>query len=103
MKKIESFEEEFVAVQGLSLETSYATIKKEKGVKLCVSVGYRAEDDYGWFELYDEKTGGDDWYAEGGLWFNNEELTDYDGVFSLPPCISDYLKEKGFDVSYVED
>jgi hypothetical protein len=47
---------------------------------------------------YDEKSGGDQWYAEGGLWFGGLELTDYDGVFSLPSFIADFLEKKGFDV-----
>lgn len=101
--KIENFEVNFEATQGLSLENSFGTIKTEKGIKLDVNIGYRSEDNYGWFEFYDQATGGDKWYAEGGLWFNGNELIDYDGVFSLPPFIYEHLKTKGFDVSYVED
>lgn len=102
MKKIENFEETFEVVKGLSLETSYGRVRHENDVVISVTIGYRAEDDYGWFEIYDVKTGGDNWYADGGLWFNDEELTDYDGVFELPEFIWEYLKSKGFDVSYVE-
>lgn len=102
MKKIENFEDTFEVVKGLSLETSYGRIRHENDVVISVTIGYRAEDNYGWFEIYDVKTGGDNWYAEGGLWFNDEELTDYDGVFELPEFIWEYLKKKGFDVSYVE-
>ena len=39
-----------------------------RGRKMEVTVGIKNED-YGWFELYDEETGGDYIYAEGGLWF----------------------------------
>ena len=56
---------------------------------------------YGWFELYDIETGGDEWYAEGGLWLEGNVVTEYDGVFALPPAITDKLKEWGYDVSEV--
>jgi len=75
MIKIADFQENFEAIEGLSLETSYGRIRQEDDVVLCVTIGYTAEKEYGWFELYDEKSGGDDWYAEGGLWFDNNELT----------------------------
>ncbi len=95
---MESFNENFKVVDGLIRQTSYGVVDKEKDVVISVSVGYRAEDDYGWFELYDEKSGGDKWYAEGGLWFNGLELVDYDGVFELSSFIADFLHKKGFDV-----
>ena len=95
---MESFNENFKVVDGLIRQTSYGVVDKEKDVVISVSVGYRAEDDYGWFELYEEKSGGDKWYAEGGLWFNGLELVDYDGVFELSSFIADFLHKKGFDV-----
>jgi len=95
---MKSFEESFKVVDGLIRQTSYGVVDKEKDVVISVSVGYRAEDNYGWFEFYDEKSGGDQWYAEGGLWFNGLELVDYDGVFSLSSFIADFLEKKGFDV-----
>ncbi len=95
---MKSFEESFKVVDGLIRQTSYGVVDKEKDVVISVSVGYRAEDNYGWFEFYDEKSGGDQWYAEGGLWFGGLELTDYDGVFALPSFIADFLEKKGFDV-----
>ena len=52
--------------------------------------------------MYDEETGGNEWYAEGGLWFDNKELTDYDGVFELPQPVINKLKELGYDTSYVD-
>jgi uncharacterized protein YabN with tetrapyrrole methylase and pyrophosphatase domain len=103
MKKIADFNETFEAIEGLSLETTHGRITSEKDVVLEVTIGYTAEKDYGYFELYDVKTGGDKWYAEGGLWFDNEELTDYDGVFELPPFVWEYLEQKGFNVDYVKD
>jgi hypothetical protein len=103
MTKIEGFTTKFTAKQGLSLETSFGRIKAEDDVELEGTIGYDADMQYGWFEFYDSESGGDDWYAEGGLWFEEETLTDYDGVFSLPTFIFKYLKSKGFDVSEMND
>jgi hypothetical protein len=103
MTKIEGFTTKFTAKQGLSLETSFGRIKAEDDVELEGTIGYDADREYGWFEFYDSESGGDEWYAEGGLWFQNETLTDYDGVFSLPFFIFKYLKSKGFDVSEMYD
>jgi hypothetical protein len=91
---------EFKAVENLSLENSFGTIKEQSGIELDVTIGI--DDESGWFEFYDTETGGDDWYAEGGLWFDGKELTDYDGVFALPVCIIEKLKELGYDPSYAE-
>lgn len=45
----------------------------------------------GGFEWYS-----DDYYAEGGLWFDdNGFLRDYDGVFSLPPVVAKWLVSEG--------
>ena len=101
--KIADFKEEYKAIQGLSLENSFGRIASQKDVELDVTIGYTADEDYGYFEFYDVKTGGDNWYAEGGLWFDNGELTDYDGVFELPPFIWEMLEKKGLNVDYVKD
>ena len=39
-----------------------------------------------------------DLHAEIGLWFDGKELSDYDGVFSLPREIGEMLKEAGYVV-----
>ena len=93
---------EFNAIENLSLENSFGTIKAEENIELSVTIGIRDTDVSGWFELYDTETGGDEWYGEGGLWFEGKELTDYDGVFSLPGCIINKLKELGYDTTYAE-
>ena len=93
--------ETFQAVQALSLENSFSTIKAEDNVTLEVTVGINSED-YGWFELYDVETDGDEWYAEGGLWIENNVITGYDGIFTLPTVVIDKLKEWGYDVSEIE-
>jgi len=93
--------ETFQTVQSLSLENSFGTIKAEDNITLEITVGINS-DDYGWFELYDIESGGEDWYAEGGLWIKDKVITDYDGVFSLSPVITEKLKEWGYDTSEVE-
>jgi hypothetical protein len=92
---------EFETTQHLSLENSFGTIKQAE-VKIQVSVGIRDHGRSGWFEIWDEETGGDEWYATGGLWFEGKKMVDYDGVFSLPQCICDCLRTNGFDPSYAE-
>jgi hypothetical protein len=37
-------------------------------------------------------------YAEIGLWFEGKELSDYDGVFTLPREVGEILKDAGFVV-----
>ena len=93
-------EHNFKVKQKVSLETSYGTIVGPTEVELDVTVGIKDES-YGWFELYDIESGGEEWYAEGGLWFDNKALTDYDGVFTLPKCVEDKLKELGYDLSKI--
>ena len=83
-------------------ETFEATTPR--GRKMEVTVGIKNED-YGWFELYDEETGGDYIYAEGGLWFTKHEgktyLQDYDGVFELPEYIMGKLVEWGYSMDWI--
>ena len=99
---MKSFKDKFKVVNGLIRQTSGGIINKENDVELDVIVEYRSGDNNGWFEFYDTKTGGDKWYASGGLWFSKNKLTDYDGVFSLSSFVISCLKKKGFDVSEVE-
>ena len=64
MKKTIKFE----ATQGLTMASSYGVTRKEDNVKLEVIVSIRDES-RGSFELYDIESGGENWYAEGGLCF----------------------------------
>ena len=54
----------------------------------------------GWYETYDENTGGERFYAEGELEVDFEpnggvSLTGYDGCFELPAHIIEALEKKG--------
>ena len=86
---------EFKAVESLRLENSFGTIKEQENIELNVTIGINDEG-YGWFEVYDIETEGNEWYAEGGLWFKDKEVVDYDGVFALPNCVEEKLKELGY-------
>ena len=47
----------------------------------------------GYFEYYDEESGGEDMYAEGSIWVENGKVRDYDGVFELPEVILEWLNQ----------
>ena len=66
--------ETFTTTQSLVLENSFGVIDSEDNVVLEVTVGINS-DEYGWFEMYDVERGGDDWYAEGGLWIEDKKIT----------------------------
>ena len=85
----------------LTYENSFGTIREQKEVKLNCTLGIN-DDTYGWFEIYDEESGGDEWHAEGSLWFDNKDVTDYDGVFSLPSGVLELLKENGYNTEEVQ-
>jgi len=92
----------FQATESLRLENSFGTMKVQEGVILNVIMEIDEKCDCGWFELYDDATGGYDWHADGGLWFDGKELIDYDGVAGLPLCIINKLEELGFDAEYAK-
>lgn len=56
-------------------------------------IGISSEKQYGYFEHDDY---GEDY--GGGLWFENNELIDYDGVFSLPKEVIEKIEALGFIV-----
>ena len=89
----------WVDVSDVFSENSFGVINEEAKVELTfnVSVGALKEDGTrrGSFEWY---SGDLEWYAEGGLWFRGDELTDYDGCYSLASQIIEKLHEEGYDV-----
>ena len=55
-----------------------------------------ADRQRGGFEIYDIESGGEDYYGEGGMWFDdNGYLTDYDGCGSLDNRIIEWLDGLG--------
>lgn len=94
--------ETFKVTEKLSLETSYGSVRKPVDVELEITVGIK-DSTYGYYELYDTLTGGEDWYAEGGLWFQGKDLIDYDGMFSLSGAVINKLKEWGYNVDDFEE
>lgn len=88
----------FNTKQNLILENSFGTIREESDVNLIVNLSLFIKDTYSAFEFYDEDTGGENWYAEGGIWHSKDKVIyEYDGVFSLPKPIIHKLNELGFD------
>jgi len=78
-------------------------------------VGFIPSEEYGFFEYYDEESGGENIHAEGGLWFDaeidvdddgqwvcNMKCVDYDGVFELSDVIIELCKEMNLDMSEIE-
>ena len=101
MKKEKPKQYNKTTTEHLTLENSFGIIRENAEVKLNCTVGIK-DHTYGWFEVFDEETGGQDWHAEGGLWFDNWEVTDYDGVFSLPSGVIELLNEKGYNTEEVQ-
>ena len=63
-------------------------------VNMRITASANRETGRGCFEIYDLETGGNSYYAEGGLWFNDKGyLTDYDGTYSLDSRIIEWLDE----------
>ena len=97
--KIEKKREDFQVTAYVTKSTSYGIIDKQDGVELDVTLEMDFDKQYGWFEISDVETGGDDWYSSGGIWVKGNKVVDYDGVFSLSDFIIDKLKAWGYDVS----
>ncbi len=90
---------EWDVVSDVYKENSFGIVDEAEKVELKfhVSVGAIKEDGSrrGSFEWYSPDL---EWYAEGGLWFREDELVDYDGVYSLSDEIILKLHDMGFDV-----
>lgn len=87
----------WTATETLNLENSFGLVATKKNVKVNYSL-WIIDDSHGGFEL---DGGSDDWYAEGGLWFEGMDLVDYDGVFELPKTIIDKLQELGYNTEAI--
>ena len=76
---------------------SWGATEPEK-VTMRFHISFNEERQYGSFEQYDRETAGERYYAEGGLWFDEGVLVDYDGIYSLSEEVLDQLEEWGLDV-----
>lgn len=96
--KVTHISETFIYKTPLVESTQYGTVlKEEDNVELTVNMEYDFENRRGSFEFY--KTDTDEYYSSGGLWVNEDnELEDYDGVYSLMDFILDWLQSIGIDV-----
>ena len=77
-------------------ENSFGVTREQDAVKTKFTVYIKA-DGNGWFEI----DGGNEWYAEGGLWFEGKTLTDYDGVFNLAAEIVELLERNGYNCNEI--
>ena len=84
--------------QKVRMETSCGATDWEER-KITFNVSYNPLTSYGCFEIYSDCG---EYYGEGGLWFNENELVDYDGVFELSNEIKIQLDKWGLDTSYLD-
>lgn len=87
----------FYKTTNLCMENSFGSYKHTQAVQMEFTIGI-IDTNRGYFELSDIETGGENWYAEGGLWFDDKRLIDYDGVFNLPYQIVNELENMGYNV-----
>ena len=66
---------------------------KPQPAKMKLTCWVNLEKQRGGLEWYDIETGGNRFYAEGGLWFDDNKLSDFDGVADLPPRLYQWLYE----------
>jgi len=90
-----------IVKENLKMENSFGIVRTEDNVEVTYIVRL-PKHHYGSFEIFDNASGGENWYAEGGLWFKDKTLTDYDGVFALLPVVIEILEENGFDCEYAK-
>ena len=64
---------------------------------LSISASVNFAKNYGCFEIYDVETGGNKFYAEGGIWISDcqTEVSDFDGTFDLDYRIKKWLRSEG--------
>lgn len=96
MKKTYVTKNTFLTTTNLYMQGSWGVGKKEQNVEVSVTVNINGSK--GSFEIYDTETSGDSWYASGGLWFKGNQLTGYDGVFSLSDLVIEELESRGYRI-----
>lgn len=93
------FKGEFKFRSLINRETSFNQINLSEDTESSIEVEIR-ENGSGWFE-WDipelEET------ESGQLNFEDNELVDYDGVFSLPQQLVDFLQNEGYNMEYTNN
>lgn len=74
--------------------------KFDNGAWACVYAGY--EDGQGSWEFQSDEED-EETYSEGGLWFEDKVLVDYDGCYELPKEVAMAIKDLGYVVEDLED
>ena len=81
-----------------SEQNSFGTTRESEAPEVGqFTVGIKPDGENGWFEI----DGGENWYAEGGLWFEGKNVVDFDGVFSLPEEVCELLEGAGYNLEEV--
>ena len=82
----------------INRENSFTTITLSDNTKSLMTINIHADGTgYVLWEIEELEI------EEGiNLRFQGNELTDYDGVFSLPPELIQHLSAQGFDMSWAE-
>lgn len=93
-----SFKGTLIFNSPINKETSFGSTNLSEDVESVIEVTINETGD-GYFEWEIEELGE---YETGGLWFEDNILTDYDGVFELPKQLIEYLENKGYDMEYAK-
>ena len=75
----------------MSVKNGVYDFKFDSGEWVSISEG-------GW--EYQEDEDDEDSYSEGGLWFENRELVDFDGAYELPKKVISALKKLGYKIDH---
>lgn len=74
--------------------------KFDNGAWACVYID--TDDGEGSWE-YQSDDNDEETYSDGGLWFDGKELVDYDGCYELPEEVMLAIKERGYNITDLED
>jgi len=101
--KMETLKKKFSKVRYVGWATSMSPIVEREKKTMEYNVWWDKDDQCGGFEMYDEETYGEDYYAAGCLDFTDTTLDGYDGVFSLDEEVVNCLEEWGADVKQMRE
>ena len=100
---MKTLEKNFKKVRYVGWERSTSPIVEREKKTMQYSVWWDKDNQRGGFEILDDETYGDDYYAEGGLEFTDKVLDGYDGVFSLDEEVINCLEDWGADVKQMKE